>query len=344
MYKKLSSLINILVATTILLVACQSATPTEVDCTRVEFLCIGLVTGLDGIDDKSFNQSAWEGVLKAQSEKVADSVQYIETIDAKDYDQNIATLAQAGYDIIVTVGEKYTAATTSAARNYPGTLFIGVDQPQAEILPNLAGLVFHEDQSGFLAGALAAQLTKTGTIAGVFTTDQVPSMIALKQGYEAGAKYINPNIKVISTYYPRSSEVTLSDPRWGASMAAQAIQNGADVIFGAGDKTGNGALIETASHPSLYCIGGNTDQWETTPAAHPCLVSSAMKLVTPGVFDIIESARDGTFPAGNYFGTSGLAPYHDFNSVIPQSVQEKINQIDTGLNGGTIATGYNPGE
>jgi basic membrane protein A len=218
-----------------------------------------------------------------------------------------------------------------------------VDQSQDEIFPNLVGLVFHADQSGFLAGALAAQMTKTGTIACVIGTDLVPPAVAFKEGYEAGAKYINPNINIISTDYPSGSEEALTNPKWGANIASQAIQNGADVIFGAGGKAGRGALIETASHSGLYCIGVDTDQWETVPESHPCLISSAMKAVTPGVFDLIKLAKDGTFPTGNYFGASGLAPYHDFDSVIPQAVKDKMSQITSGLSDGSITTSYNPG-
>lgn len=343
MVKKFCIIMTLLIITTISLAACQTAAVTEADCPKVEVLCVGLVTGLDGVDDRSFDQTAWEGVLKAQTDKVADWVLSIETVDAKDYDQNIAVFANAGYDVIVTVGDLLGEATTNAAKSFPDILFIGVDQDQGEVLPNLVGLVFHQDQSGFLAGALAAQLTRTNTIAAVLGPYTEPEVVALKEGYEAGAKYINPNITIISTYYPGGSEVTFTDPRWGASTAAQAISNGADVVFGAGGKTGNGALIEVASHPGLYCIGVDTDQWETDLAAHPCLISSAMKLITLGVFDLVKLAKDGTFPAGNYFGTSGLAPFHDFDSVMPQAVKDKISQISVGLNGGSITTGYYPG-
>jgi len=329
--------------TTFFMDACQVPTLTEADCPKPEVLCVGLVTGLDGVDDKSFNQSAWEGLLTAQTEKVADWVQYIETVDLKDYDRNITKFADAGYDVIVTVGEQFNGATSTAAKRFPGILFIAVDQNQVEVLPNLVGLVFHDDQSGFLAGALAAQMTKTGTIAGVFGTDLAPRAVAFKEGYDAGARYINPNINIISTYHPGVLDVAFTDPNWGASTSAQVIQNGTDVVFGAGDKTGNGALIKTASFPGLYCIGIDTDQWETVPSAHPCLLSSAVKLITPGVYDIIKLAKGGTFPTGNYFGASGLAPYHDFDNIIPQAVKDKINQIATGLKDGSITTGYNPG-
>jgi basic membrane protein A len=344
MQKKFSLTIVFLIITAILLGACQNAPPTEADCTKPDVMCVGLVTGLGGVNDMSFSQSAWEGLLKAQHEKLVDWVRAIETVDAKDYSQNIAIFVDAGYDVIVTVGTILGEATTSAAKTFPGILFIGVDQNQDEVLPNLVGLVFQEDQAGFLAGALAAQLTKTNTIAAVLGSDATKSMVAFKEGYEAGAKYINPSVNIISTYYPNSLETASTDPRWGAGTAAQAIQNGADVILGAGGRTGNGVLIEVASHPGLYCIGVDADQWGLVPEAHPCLISSTIKLVSSGVFDLVKLAKDGSLPAGNFYGASGLAPYHDFDSTIPQGVKDKINQVISGLNGGSITTGYNSGK
>jgi basic membrane protein A len=340
MGKKLSLRFAQLIIAILMLTACQPAVLTESDCPKAEVLCVGMVTGLGGVNDKAFNQTAWEGVLKAQTEKVVDWARYIETVDSKDYSTNIATIANAGYDLIVTIGSDLAESTTNAAKKFPDILFIGVDQDQDNVLPNLVDLVFHEDQSGFLAGALAAQITKTNTIGTVLSTDTIPAMVAFKEGCEAGAKYINPNIVIISTYYSDGSDVASSDPRWGAATAAQAILNGADVITGVGGRTGNGALIETANHTGLYCIGFDIDQWETVPEAHPCLISSAVKLVTSGVFDLIKLAKEGTFPTGNYFGTSGLAPYHDFDSVVPQAVKDNLNQIMSGLKDGSITTGY----
>ena len=234
-------------------------------------------------------------------------------------------------------------ATAEAAATYPDIQFIGVDQFQVEATPNVAGLIFSEDKSGFLAGALAAMMTSSNKVAAVLGTDLVPPVVAFKEGYEAGAKYINDGIEVISTYHPGGLDVAFTDPEWGATTAKQALDQGADVIFGAGGKTGNGALIETAGNEGKFCIGVDTDQWETVPEAHPCLISSAMKLITPGVFGLIEMDTEGNFPAGNYVGPVGLAPFHDFDSVIPQDVQSKLEEIDNGLKDGSISTGYNPG-
>ncbi len=340
MYKKLSIVMAVIMIASMFLVACKAAAPTEADCAKTDVLCVGLVTDVGEIDDKSFNQSAWAAVQQAQTDLGA-VINYVETKDAKDYAANMQLFLDKGYDIIVTVGYALGTATTEVAKANPNIKFIGVDQGQwTEVVPNVIGLIFHEDQSGFLAGALAAQMTKTGTVAAVLGTDLVPPVVAFKEGYEAGAKYINPNINVISTYHPGGLDVAFTDPEWGATTAAQAIQNGADVVFGAGGKTGNGALIEVASHPGLFCIGVDSDQWETVPEAHPCLLSSAMKLITPGLFDLIKGANAGTFPAGNFYGAAGLAPYHDFDSTIPQAVKDKITEIGKGLLDGSIPTGY----
>jgi basic membrane protein A len=269
-------------------------------------------------------------------------VNYVETKDAKDYQSNMQLFIDKGYDTIVTVGYALATATAEVAKANPNVQFIGVDQFQAEVVPNLIGLIFHEDQSGFLAGALAAQMTKTGTIAAVLGTDLVPPVVAFKVGYENGAKYINPDINVISTFHPGGLDVAFTDPEWGATTAKQAIDNGADVVFGAGGKTGNGALIEVASHPGLYCIGVDDDQWNTVPEAHPCLMSSAMKAITPTLYDLLVGASKGEFPAGNFYGPAQLAPYHDFEDDIPQEVKDKITEIGEGLVEGSITTGYTP--
>ena len=276
----------------------------EADCFSEELFCVGLVTDVGEIDDKSFNQSAWEGVQRAEAELGA-QVDFIETSDAKDYAANIGLFADAGYDVIVTVGFALGEATAEAAAQYPDINFVGVDQFQAwefdgddtTNIPNLAGLIFNEDKAGFLAGALAGLLTETNTIAAVLGTDLVPPVVAFKEGYENGALYTNPDITSISTYHPGGLDVAFTDPEWGASTAAQAIGQGADVIFGAGGKTGNGALIEVAGNDGLFCIGVDSDQWETVPEAHSCLVSSAMKLITPGVFDLVSASQSGSFPA-----------------------------------------------
>ena len=306
-------------------------------------LKVGLVTDVGQIDDKSFNQTSWEGVLAAEA--CGATVDYIETQSAADYADNIAEFAENDYDIIVTVGFALGTATIEAAAQYPDVLFIGVDQFQPEPIDNVVGLIFHEDQSGFLAGVLAGRLTQTGTIAAVLGTDQVPPVVAFKEGYEAGARYVNPDINIISTYHPGAIDQAFVDPEWGAATARQALDQNADVVFAAGGKTGNGGLIEVANAvgedgPPPFCIGVDTDQWYTVPEARPCLVSSAMKLLDKGVADIIMAYVDEELEGGNFFGEAALAPFHDLEEYVPEEVQAELEEVRDGLLSGEISTGY----
>src|SRR5687768_13946468 len=191
--KKMYVLLAALLISAMVLPACAPAAPA---CADAETFCVGLVTDVGKINDKSFNQSAREGVQRAQAELGA-TVQYIETADAKDYDKNIATFADEGYDAIVTVGFGMGEATVKAAGLYPNIKFIGVDQFQAwqfdddtaDDVANVAGLNFPEDNAGFLVGALAAMMSKSNHIGAVCGTDAVPPVWRFGEGYKAGAAY-----------------------------------------------------------------------------------------------------------------------------------------------------------
>ncbi|MBW7959252.1 MAG: BMP family ABC transporter substrate-binding protein [Candidatus Promineofilum sp.] len=327
-----------------LMAACGGQKPAaEKKCGDEGVICIGLVTDVGKIDDKSFNQSSWEGTQQAAKEVGALEVKYVETTDAKDYAANIKQFTDQGYNIIVTIGFGMGEATAEAAAANPKVHFIGVDQFQGEAIPNVAGLVFHEDQAGYLAGVLAASMSQSGVVASVLGTNLVPPVVAFNEGYLNGARSVNPNIKIIDTYHPGGLDVAFTDPEWGATTAQQAIDQGADVIFGAGGNTGNGALIQAAGNEGVWCIGVDTDQWETVPEAHPCLISSAVKLIPPGIVDLVKMSKDGKFPSGNYFGAAGLAPFHDHESAIPQEVKDLLEKTKAGLLDGSISTGYNPG-
>ncbi len=330
-----------------MLVGCAPKQPAKLsveDCPKPEVFCVGLVTDVGKIDDKSFNQSTWEGVQQAEKELGA-LIQYIETTDSKDYDKNIAQFADAGFDVIVTVGFALGEATQAAGKKYPNIKFIGVDQFQAPgtEVPNVVGLVFPEDQSGFLAGALAAMMSKSGKIGAVLGTDAVPPVWRFGEGYRAGAKYINPNIEVNVVYHNDVGfDKTFTDPEWGKTTALSMIDKGVDVIFGAGGKTGNGALLGCAEK-GVMAIGVDTDQYYTVPEAQKVLLTSAMKLLTPGTFELIKLAKEGKFPqGGNYVGAAGLAPYHEFEDKVPADVKAKIQEIDKALKDGSLQTGVTP--
>ncbi len=322
-----------------------SNTSASGDCSSADTFCVGLVTDLGKIDDKSFNQSAWEGVQKAGTDLGA-KTKYIETVATTDYENNIKQFLDAKYDVIVTVGFNMATATVDAAKANPDTRFIGVDQDQSqEKVDNLTGLVFPEDEAGYAAGYLAGMLTTSNKIGQVLGM-QIPPVERYAKGYENGAKAANPKVKTTTVYHP-AGDNAFSDPVWGANEAKKQLNQGADVIFGAGGNTGNGALGQVAkadgAGTSVYCIGVDTDQWGTLPDAQPCLVTSAEKKITDGVFTLLQKAKDGSIEGGNFVGTTGLAPYHDFASKIPQDVQDKVAQVVSGLEDGSIKTGVTLG-
>jgi basic membrane protein A len=301
--------------------------------------CVGLVTNIGKISDKSFNQSAWEGVYQSQRDLGA-QVEYIETVDPKDYDKNIAAFADENYDVIVTVGFSMKEATIKAAGFYPEVDFIGVDQFQDEETPGVVGLNFPEDQAGFLVGTLAALMSKTHKIGAVCGPDDIPPVWRLGQGYKAGAAHADGIIGTtteVYTAYHSNDDNAFIDPEWGAVTAETMMNQGADIIFGCGSVTGNGA-ITAAAKAGAYVIGVDSDQYLTLPEAAPRMLSSAMKLITPAVFNLIKLARDGNFPNGNYFGKVGFAPFHELENDVPTEIKVLMDEVNTGLLDGSIRT------
>src|SRR5688572_6467102 len=337
--KKLHILIVAFLIPALFLPACTPARP---NCDSEEVFCVGLVTDIGKINDRSFNQSAWEAVQQAEKELGA-LIQYIETADAKDYAKNISTFADENYDVIVTVGFNLREATRTAAENYPDVQYIGVDQDQFEgTLDNVAGLVFPEDQAGFLVGALAAMMSKTHNIGAVCATDAAPPVWRLGEGFRAGAAYADElngtETEVFVVYHSEVGfDTTFIDPEWGETTANTMMDEGADVIFGCGAVTGNGGII-AAAQKGIYAIGVDTDQYLTLPGAAPRMLSSAMKLITPGVFELLKSAKEGNFPSGNYLGDVTYAPYHDLENEVSAEVRTTMEQINAGLLDGSIET------
>jgi basic membrane protein A len=318
--------------------------PATADCAQPDVYCVGLVTEVGRVDDRSYNQAAWEGIQQAKADGLADKTAFIETIDSRDYEENIRVLAEAGYDAIVTVGEAMSDATYPAAGEFTGTFFIGVDQRQPVNLvsmPNLVWLVFPEDRLGFLAGALAAAMTQTDRVGAVCGSDAWPPMKLYGDGFIAGALYINPDVIATVSY---NNDVglteTFDDPRWGAAAANSLLDAGADIIFGAGGTTGNSAL-ETAAMRGAYVIGADTDQYYTLPAAAARMLTSVLKLISPGIVDLLQAAREakatkGAFRSGDYYGQIGLAPYHDLSALIPDDVKQQISALPQALLSGEI--------
>ena len=252
-------------------------------------LKVGLVTDTGGVNDKSFNQSAWEGVQKAASDFGYDA-KFIESKQPTDYEKNIDQFATENYDVIVTVGFLMGDATAAKAKQYPNIKFAIIDNAYFPTkgsaacadtvkdcyddggLKNVTSLMFQEDQVGYLAGVLAAGMTKTGTICSV-SGMEIPPVVRFVVGFQNGAQWMKAGTKALNVYIP-----SFTDPAKGKETAVSMIGQGCDVIFGVGGNTGNGGLL-AAKEKGLMAIGVDVDQYNTYPEVKDALVTSAMKNV-----------------------------------------------------------------
>ena len=230
------------------------------DCFREEVFCAALVTDTLGVEDHGINQDAWAGLLDANENELADRVEYIESVDARDYGKNIAYFADLGFDLIFTSGIALADETHHSADLYLNLTFVGLNQTFEEPLPNLASLTFPEDQMGFAAGVSATQLTKTKIVAAVCETSGIDSMWRYCEGFRAGVKYADESITANVVYRENGDrEKLFVDEEWGYETGASLIKRGADVLFAAGGVTGQGA-IRAASEFGIQAIGVERDQ------------------------------------------------------------------------------------
>lgn len=320
----------------------ETSAPSPEGLTCDKPLKVGLVTDVGRVNDKGFNQSAFEGMQAAAEEAPSCfDTDYIETTSQSDYAKNISEFADNGYDVIIGVGFLLGDALGDAAKEHPDAKFISVDgvpNPghDESWMTNGESLFFAEDQAGYLAGVLAASITQTDHIGVVGGLLVVPPVERFVEGYINGAKATNPDVTVDFVY--TSSFV---EPEQGKAAAQQMIDNGADVIFAAGGLTGNGALLAACDAGKL-AIGVDTDQYETLPEAQSCLVSSATKNIVEAVKNsLLRIAGDGFTPGFHTDDAStngiGLAPFHDNADKVPADVQTLLEQTMQGLADGSIS-------
>lgn len=321
-------------------------------------LKVGVVTDVGQLEDKSFNQSSNEGA-KAAADAVGGQHDVIVTQNISDYANNIQTFIDDDYDVIVTVGFLIGTDTAKAAKANPDVKFIGVDQgicvdangepdptftcagDAAALLPNYQGIVFAEEQPGYLAGIIAASLTKSGTIAAVGGTN-VPAVVAYNAGYVAGAKSVKPDIKTLYQETDPDPAKGFNDPAKGKAIAQQFIGQGADVLFQIAGLTGQGVL-EAACDANVYGIGVDVDQALSIPAVAKCLLTSAEKKLKDTVQAVVMSVADGTFKAGTvvYDASStppaiGVSPYHDNAALITPEIQALVDKAFEDMKAGTL--------
>lgn len=296
---------------------------------------VGLVSDVAGIDDKSFNQSAAEGVRRAAKE-LGVQQQIVVSQRPEDYVNNLSNLAQAGYDLVIAVGFNMEDAAKQVAQQYPKTHFLIIDSSIGDI-PNLAAATFKAEQAGYLVGALAGLVEKEKAlpnmndqnVVGVVGGQEIPPVDDYIAGFQQGIQKTDPGAKVLVRYAGK-----FDDPTTGNQLGELEISQGADILFPVAGNTGNGAIQAAQSH-KLYAIGVDSDQSYVAPGT---VITSALKRVDVAVYDTVKAVQQGNFKGGvQTFDLTndgvGMAPVMQ---GVPQKDVDQVNQLKQQIISGQI--------
>lgn len=309
------------------------------------------VTDTGGIDDKFLNSPVWKGLSGARNE-LGVEVKYLESAQPTDYAKNINAFVQERCDLIITVGQQMGDDTKTAAEKNPNQKFAIVDDTYDPTIPNVIGLTFATDQAGFLAGYLAAGISKTGRI-GTFGGTQTPSITSLMNGFYYGAQYYNQqnNTKVqVFGWDPKTQKGSftgdLTNPTKARTAALILIDQGADVIMPAAGPAGVGAAegVKLASSTvNRWIIGTETD-WTTSAANYKeIILTSAIKNMDVAIFDTVKTALDGSFKGGVYVGTlqNGGVGLTAMSFAVSPDLKAKLDQVKADIIAGKIKVNPN---
>ena len=318
-------------------------------------LKVGMSTDAGTIDDKSFNQGAWEGILKAESELGIESnyLKPVGTTEA-DYMKEIGNLYDTGYKFIVSPGFKFETAICNAQDKYKDAKFVIIDgspnngKSGDERVENVAGnsvaIFFAEEQGGFLAGVAAAVQLKEGDL-GFIGGMEIPSVQRFNWGFQQGVTYANENLGTNMSLKAENIvyQGTFDNVSAGQQLAATMYDNGVKAIFTAAGGVGVGAINEAKARAKAskeaWIIGVDVDQYEDGiyEDNKSIILTSALKKIDNATFDIIKSELDGTFPGGQTLTfdvkNDGIGLPNENPNLSEDTmkfVEEVINKIKTG--------------
>ncbi len=297
------------------------------------------VSDSGGFNDKSFNQTAHKGVTDAESKLGVKGV-FLESKSDQDYVPNVNTCVQQSANLTVTVGFLLGDATQTAALANTDLKFAIVDfayfdkKGNLDNPPNLEGLTFSTDQAAFLAGYLAAGMTKSGTI-GTFGGINIPPVTIFMNGFAAGM------------WDPATQDGTFTgdftNQDNGKRIAEQFIGQGADIILPVAGPVGLGAAAAAQDAGNVMMIGVDTDQFVSAPEYDALWLTSIEKHIDVAVYTAIDQVIKGTFDGGGlYVGTLkndgvGIAPFHNFDSQVPDALKSKLDELKAGIIDGSIS-------
>jgi len=345
MQKKIFFALSLMLLASMILTACGGAAPTEAPAPKVK-AC--QVTDTGGIDDKSFNATAWKGVQDSINQLGIEG-KYLESQQQTDYEKNINAFLEEKCDIIITVGFLLGDATAAAAQANPDQNFSIVDYAYDPVIPNVLGQVFTTDQAAFLAGYVAAGVTKSGVV-GTFGGIQIPTVTVFMDGFSLGVDYYNQKhgTSVEVKGWDPASQTGLFTGNFestddGRRMGESLMDEGADIIMPVAGPVGLGTAAAAQERGGTYIIGVDND-WAVVNAEYaPIVLTSVMKNMDVTTLNAIKSVMDGTFEGGVTVGTLenrgvGLAQFHQLDSMVPADLKAEVDEVAQGIIAGTIKT------
>jgi basic membrane protein A and related proteins len=301
---------------------------------------IGLVFDVGGRGDKSFNDAAYAGLLRAQRE-LGVSTEFLEPASSEDREAAMRLFAARGLDLVIGVGFIFSSDVDRVARDFPRVHFACIDYapPPTGAPPNVAGLVFHEEEGSYLVGGVAALMSKTkhvGFVGGM----QTPLIRKFEAGYEAGVHAVCPDC-VMHSGYTGTTPDAFKDPAQGKALAIAEIAAGADVLYHAAGATGHG-VFEAAHDAGRLAIGVDSDQHDEMPDT---VVTSMVKRADVTVFDTIRGIVDGHFDGSMHvFGVKdGAIDYvHEgpHATLLPPDVIARVQLLRADIASGRVVVPF----
>lgn len=291
---------------------------------------VAMVSDVAGINDQSYNQSAWEGLERAKKE-LGIEIKYLESKQDSDYATNVETLADEEVDLIIGVGSKLSDTIKEAAKNYPDQKFAIIDETYDEIPSNVKSVLFESEQASYLVGLIAGKMSETKNVGFIGGLD-IPVINTFKYGYMAGVKAADANCEIQAQYAN-----SFNDQAKGKAITNQMISKGADVVFTAAGDVGTGSM-EAIKEANKYGIGVDRDQSDLAPQN---ILTSAIKRVDVGMYETVKELVEGKFQGGTSttYGLeqNGIGIADTTSNLVPQDVLDFVNEKIEELKAGKIS-------
>jgi basic membrane protein A and related proteins len=331
---KVKSTVVVLLALALLFSACGNSDQAATASAAAASVSVAMVTDVGGVNDKSFNQSAWEGLQKAETD-LSVKVSYKESKQESDYAANFNTLIDEKPSLIWGIGFLMGDALLKTAKENPSQNFAIIDMAYDDCPANVVGVVFKAEQSSFLVGYIAGKMSKTGKVG--FVGGMHGTVIdGFEYGYKAGVMQANPKATVISQYAD-----SFTDAAKGKAIALSMYQQGCDVIFHAAGNVGAG-VIEVAKEQNKWVIGVDKDQHALAPNN---VITSAVKRVDMGVYNVVKSLVASGFTGGTTIayglaeGGVDIAPTS--SELVPAEILAEVETLKQKIIAGTIVVPFN---